>query len=953
MQQPAKKTTVTRSDSNVKSGDNVYNFEVDFPAAGTFLPSNKLPTYRNIVGLLRHLLEGKGRGRGVTVDIVCREVAKQVISKWFHDTVYYKSITTVLKMVKIVHTQYTVGKQRLARPTSDGFLKFVELFEMKDSLFDIYPCTNGQMDGNRISTCIEEWGGLRMSARDKEYYEDQKGPRVMVCENRCDPVFYLTWLKRQREREKKEEWVKIKEEQFRFKDHSFIEKALVEEGLLLSDDEDTTATVEVEVEEEKKKRKVNKTVQNEGDSFPTKYEHLRDGARRVKPDFYQTCAALTGSGLSVPEAASSIVTVANKMFGRSWKIAAKNDKTFVNDTAPDDRNIRLALQLQEVEGMARIVEAVQEGREQGRAITHSSDSTTKKGAGQFMVSGFHVGQDIQLDLPILPIYGEKTVDIAMQIDMGMEVLAASKGMSAGEIYQMVDVHMTDSVEHNKGISPLLAELYDLDTVAGQIFCNTHTTLGFSSGMNKVMRTVELGMKMEEVVSSFMVDLDYDTKNSSIAGQALDMMLRLVAPEYSHKPWNRHGQFMVYLKEHGHNGHLFAYKDARFGLLSRAAAIAHYHYDHISSFLDDFPDITNRLACLVREVMVLPYLKPVLVVWATLGLQLVEPFYARTIQQGATHSSLKVFFKEIYESMEQEVDESYFCCDKPALAGVSEGLFCSVKKGYTQEVVDVVVEQASLYMEEVKQLTNLTMVEVRQVLARQRRDYGIDEQQFPAQYPVMEQAGNIDDTVVTNIGMERSCGLVDDRLQHLNHLEAVSRSIILKKTQSLRENKPSDFRGYKEELEKVKELKLNWSKAMAEKQTKGSDEKQEVAKQKEAKRLDTLDFLKSEGGPFTDEREVEEYLSRDDIEEKQKVKRMKVELQNARDSSTLLPKTDPIFRIQVTVPETGKRRQKTPEEFGETLRTLLGRRSNRTTMEYTSFKTTLQLMFLGNRRTEDQ
>ena len=541
----------------------------------------------------------------------------------------------------------------------------------------------------------------------------------------------------------------------------------------------------------------------------------------------------------------------------------------------------------------------------------------------------------------------------MQVDMGMEVLAASKGMSAREVYQMVDVHMTDSVEHNKGISPLLAELYDLDTQAGQIFCNTHTTLGFSSGMNKVMRNVESGMKMEEVVKSFMVDLDYDTKNSSIAGQALDMMLRLVAPEYSHKPWNRYSQFMVYLKERGLDGHLFAYKDARFGLLSRAAGIALYNYDNISSFLDDFPDINNRLACLVREVMVLPYLKPVLVVWATIGLQLVEPFYARTIQHGATHSSLKVFFKELYNSMEMLVGESYFNCDKPALAGVSESLFSSVKEGYTQEVVDVVVEQAKLYKEEVVTLTNLTMVELRQVLARQRRDYGIDEQLHKPQYPVMEQAANIDDTVVTNIGMERSCGLVDYRLQHLKHLEAVSRSIILKKTQSLRESKPANFRGFKEQLEKVKELKLKWSEAMKEKQMKGSDEKQEVAKQKEVKRLDTLDFLKSEGGPFTDEREVEEYFARDDVEEKQRIKRMKVELQHARDSSTLLPKTNPIFRVQIIVPETGKRRQKTPQEFGEALRTLLGRRSNRSTMEYSSFQNTLEKMTLGSRRREGQ
>ena len=199
--------------------------------------------------------------------------------------------------------------------------------------------------------------------------------------------------------------------------------------------------------------------------------------------------------------------------------------------------------------------------------------------------------------------------------------------------------------------------------------------------------------------------------------------------------------------------------------------------------------------------------------------------------------------------------------------MSEVLFSSVKEGYTQEVVDVVVEQAKLYKEEVVTLTNLTMVELRQVLARQRRDYGIDEQRYKAQYPVIEQAANIDDTVMTNIGMERSCGLVDYRLQHLKHLEAVSSSIILKKTQSLRKSKPVNFQGFKEQLENVKELKLKWNEAMKEKQTKDSNDKQEVAQPEGGQRLDTLVFLKSEGGPLTDKREAEEYCTRDDLEEK--------------------------------------------------------------------------------------
>ena len=186
------------------------------------------------------------------------------------------------------------------------------------------------------------------------------------------------------------------------------------------------------------------------------------------------------------------------------------------------------------------------------------------------------------------------------------------------------------------------------------------------------------------------------------------------------------------------------------------------------------------------------------------------------------------------------------------------------------------------------------------------------------------------------------------MQKLKHLEAVSRSIILQKTQDMRDDKPSNFRSFKDELEKVKELKLFWSDRMKAAQEKGSDEKQEVAKKKEEKRLDTLDFLKSKGGPFTDEREVDDYLARRDEQEKDKVKRMKLELQFARDSSTLLPKTDPIYRIQITVPETGKRRQKNPVEFGAAMKSLLGKRSNKTTMDYSNFQNILTQMLVGQR-----
>ena len=65
-------------------------------------------------------------------------------------------------------------------------------------------------------------------------------------------------------------------------------------------------------------------------------------------------------------------------------------------------------------------------------------------------------------------------------------------------------------------------------------------------------------------------------------------------------------------------------------------------------------------------------------------------------------------------------------------------------------------------------------------------------------------------------------------------------------------------------------------------------------------------------------------------------RMNLELQFARDSSTLLPKAHPIFKVQVTL-ATGKRRDKTLEEFGEALIGFLGKKGDRTSLDYSKFQ----------------
>ena len=163
-------------------------------------------------------------------------------------------------------------------------------------------------------------------------------------------------------------------------------------------------------------------------------------------------------------------------------------------------------------------------------------------------SGTHIGQGTALPLPLLPICGETREDVAAQLGMGLEILSAVSGVPVEELAKQMDALLTDSTEHCKGVNVILMEMFELDKPAGQLFCGSHTVLGFSSAMNAVVLRLELSMGLDKLLSTFMCSMELDSKNGSLAGQSLDMMLRLVCPEFKHKSWNYYGLFTQYLKE---------------------------------------------------------------------------------------------------------------------------------------------------------------------------------------------------------------------------------------------------------------------------------------------------------------------------------------------------------------------------------------------------------------------
>ena len=129
-----------------------------------------------------------------------------------------------------------------------------------------------------------------------------------------------------------------------------------------------------------------------------------------------------------------------------------------------------------------------------------------------------------------------------------------------------------------------------------------------------------------------------------------------------------------------------------------------------------------------------------------------------------------------------------------LESVSAPLFGGVVASYGEAVINSVREAAKENMDDALTMLNICLPELQTVLARQRRDYGLSED-FPAEYPVFQQAKNIDDTPVNNLAMERQRGTVDYRLRKLQTLTAVSCSIILGRAKELQDGKESNFSSF--------------------------------------------------------------------------------------------------------------------------------------------------------------
>ena len=526
-------------------------------------------------------------------------------------------------------------------------------------------------------------------------------------------------------------------------------------------------------------------------------------------------------------------------------------------------------------------------------------------------------------MPTLSVTSETAANVADTHAAHLELVAAAGGTSASKLYQRIDTHMTDSVSHNKQIAHDLAEKYGREEPAGQVFCNIHTSLGISRAVNSSLSEIEAEMGIENIFKSVLVEVTYEKKHGSVVAQAVHAFLALIDAEHLAKTWNKHADFVMWLNAHDIVPHFFQYRDDRFDGLAHGCALVLHLWDSYFSWLRERTDINNRLACYIRSMETVSYLRISLAVFAAFGIHLIEPFNATMFSNQTTHTTLLVFYQSLMNKLDETVSENFFSFEVNAF-GFPEEYFEGCKQKYHSDLVKRVSDVANENLSDCINLANFVLPAIKKTIISQRGgEYGFGGK--TSEFPVEKQARNIDDVPHHNLNMESLCGRAAGLVAKFGTLDSASRSIIFHGTESLKEeceNKP--LSSYRERLELVKSVKIEWSARQKQLLENGLTSKQAQLLQSETFKNKLLRIVKEYGGPFTCEEEVEVFIS-SDIAEDKKQKRLKAEVQYFRETCLLFDKSHALFRIMNI--HGSNRKTKTSQELAHNLKLLFGKTSS--------------------------
>ena len=751
---------------------------------------------------------------------------------------------------------------------------------------------------------LESFYGVKMTQMEEDFLEDQLSERKMFCTTDVDAAWVRMAERRKKQEEGQEKLRVAQEEEIQKLGKVDFPEDLSQEGdegwVEDQDETDKNANIEELLAEENdglknKKRRFQEEV---GLQNTLKNSlHIRNSHHAVRPEFYGTVDTLVSKfHCSLNQAVAGVVETGKGMLGLPWKYHEEN-KDFIDlDTVPHNSTHIHEGRAREAFAVSEIVAAIMKSSDTSSICYHDDGSKTQ-GTGAYSVQGVTV-EGRYYSFPALSIASETRKNLA---DLKLTVLALlsiCSGIQQIDIWKKVDFAMKDSASHNIHVDEIVSESLGTSHIPASLLCHVHPSLMFVHCITNLQKEVDVALGPEKIFASFAITLG--EQQTSVTETCIDCNLRLISHDFNQKAWNKASEFDSFIAPKKNN--FKRLQAERFNSYAHCSAVFLYLDENIRSFLHHYPHITNQLSCIVRSFQNLAYVRILSAVTVVMAVHLIEPYISLTSSSITSYSNLVEAFPALYKDLTTTTPPELLNLDKPAFTFISVERFKHCR--YSEELLTPVKRIIEENRPEMEKLLKILLPKMAEGWARQRGDmFEFGEQANPEatnKVSDMDQ-DKLEAAPINNLDAERDVGFINHELdiRGKKNLRAASRSLVKGKALELTRGKVMD-KSFKKLTEKeggFTQIMKEWSMKQEQLKKEGLESKDVANLAEDKTRMKDLSELTKLGGPFTKCEDVREFVKDEAISEKNKNKRLYIEIRHAKKSSLSFPKSSEIFRLK--------------------------------------------------------
>ena len=863
------------------------------------LPPGVLPTKKNVVECLMYLMRKDRAGKQQrTVTDGINLMAYTLIAHWEFCNIYTIHRKNLVQRLQRLYSDFKNNvQQRVSRQTDAWKASMKQYNEDMMKLFDIF------CEDTACRERLEEECGVKMTEMEWAFLDDMRNGRKMMCEDFVD----RQW-QRARERIKAREERVARMTAAKLRDEETYRSVSWEE-VNMSADEDDPSTLEIDSDDDynnaedadqtthSSRRTSHSSISEpgpSGDNMSHQYAHIRQGIRKVRPEFYRVVDKLKSKfHCSSNQAVAAVIEVANGMFGRQWKYHSEDETCVDLDTAPHVRNIRESGKAICALTLSCIVDEIM--RSDDVVITYHSDGSKRQGAGGYSVQGITIDGKYRA-FPTLPISSESRANLAKLKLTVLNILAVCGEVDASDIFAKITFQETDATSHNFEVDEQVALELGTEHVPIHLLCHTHPVLMFNRKLVEFFGKVEKEIGPDKIYSNFLVNAT--TSHDSVTEQFIDCSTRLVAHDFDHKPWNKATQFELHISPR--KNYTVSLRKERFNRFVYLCAVTLHHEADIKGFLEKYDMITNTLACIVRAFQDVEFINVFLVCAAVIGVHLIEPYLSLTYFDQVDYEQLIPTMQQLYHDLTHTSPEQLIDITKPAFKFVDQKRFDSLK--WNKEILTSLSAHITANKENVLKILNLLLPVLADGFFVQRGNvFGFGDFDPTSEKLVTNHdIAILKQAPINNLDAERSVGSINYELDRRGpkQLSAAGSAHVKAKSVDLVELHPVDeFKQFGKKAKRVNSLVTEWSAEQAKLEESGLSRMEVSRVSAEKRKLSDLEKLVAQGGPFTRSKQVDDFLKRKRLSDKDKQDRLYLEVRYARDTTLSLPKSSDLFRLR--------------------------------------------------------